>query len=127
MPVEVLGFAELPNVGDSLVQMENERAAKKLSEERQGELRQQRLVQPKKSRLEDMLSFVEGGQKAQLKLILRTDVQGSAEAIKKAIEEIESDKVSANFLAGRCRGDYRIRCPSRQLVRCHRSWIQCEG
>ena len=99
VPVEVLGFAELPNVGDSLVQMENERAAKKLSEERQGELRQQRLVQPKKSRLEDMLSFVEGGQKAQLKLILRTDVQGSAEAIKKAIEEIESDKVSANFLA----------------------------
>lgn len=98
VPVEVLGFAELPNVGDSLVQMENERAAKKLSEERQGELRQQRLVQPKKSRLEDMLSFVEGGQKAQLKLILRTDVQGSAEAIKKAIEEIESDKVSANFL-----------------------------
>jgi len=99
VPVEVLGFAELPNVGDSMVQMENERAAKKLSEERQGELRQQRLVQPKKSRLEDMLSFVEGGQKAQLKLILRTDVQGSAEAIKKAIEEIESDKVSANFLA----------------------------
>jgi translation initiation factor IF-2 len=99
VPVEVLGFAELPNVGDSLVQMENERAAKKLSEERQGELRQQRLVQPKKSRLEDMLSFVEGGQKAQLKLILRTDVQGSAEAIKKAIEEIESDKVSASFLA----------------------------
>ena len=99
VPVEVLGFAELPNVGDSLVQMENERAAKKLSEERQGELRQQRLVQPKKSRLEDMLSFVEGGQKAQLKLILRTDVQGSAEAIKKAIEEIDSDKVSANFLA----------------------------
>jgi len=99
VPVEVLGFAELPNVGDSLVQMENERAAKKLSEERQGELRQQRLVQPKKTRLEDMLSFVEGGQKAQLKLILRTDVQGSAEAIRKAIEEIDSDKVSANFLA----------------------------
>ncbi|MDB4537332.1 translation initiation factor IF-2 [Akkermansiaceae bacterium] len=99
VPVEVLGFAELPNVGDSLVQMETERAAKKLSEERQAELRTQRLVQPKKSRLEDMLSFVEGGQKAQLKLILRTDVQGSAEAIKKAIEEIESDKVSANFLA----------------------------
>ncbi len=99
MPVEVLGFSELPHVGDSLVQMENERAAKKLSDERQKERRQQRLVQPKKSRLEDMLAAVKGGQKAQLKIILRTDVQGSAEAIQKAINEIESEKVEAIFLA----------------------------
>ena len=48
-PVEVLGFAELPNVGDELVAMENERAAKKLSDERQLELRQSRLERPKKS------------------------------------------------------------------------------
>lgn len=97
-PVEVLGFAELPNVGDSLVGMENERAAKKLSEERIEERRKERLAQPKKSRLEDMLQTVEGGGKAQLKLILRSDVQGTAEAIKNAITEIESEKVEANFL-----------------------------
>ncbi|MGC6567485.1 MAG: translation initiation factor IF-2 [Akkermansiaceae bacterium] len=97
-PVEVLGFAELPNVGDSLVGMDNERAAKKLSEERLEEKRKERLVQPRKSRLEDMLQTVSGGGKTQLKLILRTDVQGTAEAIKNAISEIESDKVEANFL-----------------------------
>ena len=97
-PVEVLGFAELPNVGDSLVGMDSERAAKKLSEERLEEKRKQRLVQPRKSRLEDMLQTVSGGGKTQLKLILRTDVQGTAEAIKNAITEIESDKVEANFL-----------------------------
>ncbi len=97
-PVEVLGFTELPHVGDSLVQMDNERAAKKLAEERQLERRQERLVQPKKSRLEDMLATVQGDQKAQLKLILRTDVQGSAEAIQKAINEIESEKVECQFL-----------------------------
>lgn len=97
-PVEVLGFAELPHVGDSLVQMKNERAAKKLASERQEERRRDRLVQPKKSRLEDMMATVTGDQKAQLKIILRTDVQGSAEAIKNAIMEIKSDKVEANFL-----------------------------
>jgi translation initiation factor IF-2 len=97
-PVEVLGFAELPNVGDSLVGMDSERAAKKLSEERLEEKRKQRLVQPRKSRLEDMLQTVSGGGKTQLKLILRTDVQGTAEAIKNAITDIESDKVEANFL-----------------------------
>lgn len=98
MPVEVLGFAELPNVGDSLVGMENERAAKKLSEERTEERRKTRLVQPRKARLEDMLQTVSGGDKAKLKLILRTDVQGTAEAIKNAIMEIESDKVEAHFI-----------------------------
>ena len=98
MPVEVLGFAELPNVGDSLVGMESERAAKKLSEERMGDRRKERLAQPKKSRLEDMLQAVEGGGKSQLKLILRSDVQGTAEAIKNAIMEIDSDKVEAHFV-----------------------------
>jgi len=98
MPVEVLGFAELPNVGDSLVGMDSERAAKKLSAERLEERRKKRLVQPRKSRLEDMLKTVAGGGKSQLKLVLRTDVQGTAEAIKNAILEIESEKVEANFI-----------------------------
>ncbi len=97
-PVEVLGFAELPNVGDELVAMENERAAKKLSDERQLERRQQRLERPRKSRMEDMLALVEGGEKVELKLILKCDVQGSVEAICRAIGDVESDKVDVNFI-----------------------------
>lgn len=97
-PVEVLGFAELPNVGDELVAMENERAAKKLSDERQLELRQSRLERPKKSRMEDMLARVQGGQNVELKIILKCDVQGSVEAIRGAIGDVESDKVDVNFI-----------------------------
>ena len=98
VPVEVLGFAELPNVGDELVVMENERAAKKLSDERQLERRQERLERPQKSRMEDMLALVEGGQKVELKLVLKCDVQGSVGAIKGAIGDVESDKVDVNFI-----------------------------
>ena len=98
IPVEVLGFAELPNVGDELVVMENERAAKKLSDERQLERRQERLERPQKSRMEDMLALVEGGQKVELKLVLKCDVQGSVGAIKGAIGDVESDKVEVNFI-----------------------------
>ncbi|MEO1836583.1 MAG: translation initiation factor IF-2 [Akkermansiaceae bacterium] len=98
MPVEVLGFDELPNVGDELVAMENERAAKKLSDERQLERRQDRLVTPKKSRMEDMLKFVQGGQNAVLKLILKCDMQGSVGAICGAIGEVESSKVDVRFI-----------------------------
>lgn len=98
-PVEVLGFAELPNVGDELVVMENERAAKKLSEERQLERRNNRLVKPKKQRMEELLASVgDGPQKAQLKIILKTDVQGSVGAIRGAIADITSEKVEAVFV-----------------------------
>ena len=99
MPAEVSGFIETPNVGDELVEMENERAARKLSTERQEELRQQRLTAPKRSRMEDILAMMgEGNQKAVLKLYLKGDVQGSVEAIRKAIMDIDSDKVECEFI-----------------------------
>lgn len=99
MPVEVVGFEQIPNVGDQLVQMDSERAAKKLAEERQMTERKDRLTAPRKSRMEDIMSQMKaGGQKAQLKVILKCDVQGSVEAIKKAIGDIKSDKVETIFL-----------------------------
>ena len=97
-PVEVIGFAELPHVGDELVQMKNERAAKKLSEERLEEKRNVRLVRPKQSRMEDLLSMVEGDNTIQLKIILKGDVQGSVQAIENAINQIKSDKVEPRFI-----------------------------
>ena len=99
MPVEITGFSETPNVGDELVEMENERAAKKLGEERQEELRKQRLAQPRKARMEELLAMMgDGTQKAQLKILLKGDVQGSVEAIRKAVLDIQSDKVECVFL-----------------------------
>ncbi|MCU0794316.1 MAG: translation initiation factor IF-2 [Akkermansiaceae bacterium] len=98
-PVEVIGFEELPRVGDTLVEMDSERAAKKLATERQEELRADRLKMPQKSRMEDILAHAnDGGSKAVLRLVLKTDVQGSVEAIRNAILDIESDKVDVNFL-----------------------------
>lgn len=97
-PIEVLGFSEAPHVGDELVVMESERAAKKLAGERQGEGRRTRLERPKKSRMEDMLSFVETGEVTRLNIILRADVQGSVQAIQQAVSEIETDKVEVRFL-----------------------------
>lgn len=99
MPAEVSGFLETPNVGDELVEMDNERAARKLAEERQEEQRQQRLAAPRRSRMEDILAMMgDGNQKAVLKLYLKGDVQGSVEAIKKAILDIESEKVECQFI-----------------------------
>jgi len=98
-PVEVIGFEELPNVGDHLTEMKSEREAKTLAGERQESLRLERLKPQHRNRLEDLYAMVnEGGGKAQLKIILKGDVQGSVEAIRKAVLAIESDKVEASFV-----------------------------
>jgi translation initiation factor IF-2 len=98
-PVEVIGFEELPNVGDHLTEMKTEREAKSLASERQEELRLKRLKPQHRNRMEDLFSMVnDGGGKNQLKIILKCDVQGSVEAIKKAIEAIQSEKVDCQFI-----------------------------
>ncbi len=99
MPVEVVGFEELPNVGDHLTEMKTEREAKSLAGERQEAQRLTRLKPQHRNRMEDLYSMVrDGGGKAQLKLILKCDVQGSVEAIKKAVLAITSDKVESSFI-----------------------------
>jgi translation initiation factor IF-2 len=99
MPVEVIGFEELPNVGDHLTEMKSEREAKTLAAERQEKERLARLKPQHRNRMEDLYSMVrDGGGKAQLKLILKCDVQGSVEAIKKAVLAIESEKVECAFI-----------------------------
>ena len=99
MPVEVVGFEELPNVGDHLTEMKTEREAKSLAAERQEAQRLIRLKPQHRNRMQDLYSMVrDGAGKAQLKLILKCDVQGSVEAIKKAVLAITSDKVETSFI-----------------------------
>lgn len=97
-PVEVIGLSGIPNVGDELVEMENERHAKKLGEERQDELRQQKLQPDEKSALETLFGNIEDGKKTILKLIIKADVQGSLQAIEKSLMDIESDKIKLEII-----------------------------
>lgn len=98
VPVEVIGFSNLPNVGDELIEMENERDAKKLSEERISGQRAEKLAAPKRASLESLFANMKGEERKVLKLILKTDVQGSQEAIVSQLKLIKSDKVSVDFV-----------------------------
>ncbi|MCB1230447.1 MAG: translation initiation factor IF-2 [Verrucomicrobiae bacterium] len=97
-PVEVVGFSDVPNVGDELVQMDSERHAKKLSEERQEIARQAKLKPRERSALETLFANIEEGSKKTLKAILKADVQGSVEAIVGALKEIQSDKINLEVI-----------------------------
>jgi len=97
MPIEILGFSGVPKVGDELVVMDNERAVKKLSEERLEELRQEKLEKPAKARLQDIWADV-GSTKKTLKIVLKGDVQGSIQAIEGSLMEIKSEKIEIEIL-----------------------------
>ncbi len=98
MPAELIGFNDMPHVGDEVVVMDNERVVKKLSEERLEELRQKKLHVPRRSTLESLFATIAENNAKSLKLVIRTDVQGSVEAITKCLNEIKSDKISLDIL-----------------------------
>jgi translation initiation factor IF-2 len=96
-PVRVLGFTGLPNAGDELLEMESERSARTLGEERLMELRSQKLAMPQRATLESLFDTMGDGKK-QLQIILKCDVQGSAEAISAALNQIESKKINLEII-----------------------------
>ena len=98
MPVEIVGFSGLPNVGDEVVQMKSDRDAKRLSEERQEEQRRTKLAAPQRTRLEDLFASMDEGKRKTFRIVLKGDVQGSVEAIASALREIPSDKVDLDLI-----------------------------
>lgn len=97
-PVKVLGFTGLPNAGDELVAMDSERSARLLSEERLEALRTEKLAAPQRATLESLFATLAGEQKKTLRVVLKSDVQGSMEALRGALEDIPSDKVELNVI-----------------------------
>ncbi len=97
-PVKVLGLSGLPNAGDELVVMDNERAARALSEERLLEIRNSKLAAPQRATLENLFSNIAEGQKPTLRVVLKADVQGTLEALVSALKDIPQTKVTLDIL-----------------------------
>lgn len=98
MPCEVIGFSDMPHVGDEVVVMKNERDVKTLSEERLSDIRQKKLTVPRRSTLEHLFASIDDSNKKVLKVVLKCDVQGSVEAIAKCLTDIKSDKCNLDIL-----------------------------
>jgi translation initiation factor IF-2 len=96
-PVKVLGFTGLPNAGDELTVMESEKSVRTISEERLTDLRSQKLAMPQRATLESLFDSMGEGRKT-LQLILKCDVQGSAEALAASLGQIESKKIDLELI-----------------------------
>lgn len=104
-PVQILGLEEVPSPGDILNVVKNEREASKIVENRINERKAlaNTSVEAKKVSLEDFFATAQNNsevEKKVLKLIIRSDVQGSYEAIKTAVEQLGNSEVSVEVIAG---------------------------
>ena len=99
IPVEVLGLSEVPCAGD-LVNAVDERLAKQVADERKDKERNDRLKASSKVSLDDLFGKISEGQLKTLNLIIKSDVQGTLEAIKGTVEKISNEEVKISPIHG---------------------------
>jgi len=100
IPVQVLGLSGVPNAGDDFVVVADERLAKDVAQQRQHQRRETRLVKAAGNRMEDMVAQMGQGEGQQtLNLVVKADVQGSAEALRDSLTSISTDAIKINVIA----------------------------
>ena len=100
IPVEVLGFNEVPEAGDTLIVAEADKLTKQVAEERREKIKAAQLKNLSKVSLEDLFKKVEEGELKTLNIIVKADVQGSVEAVKQALEKLSNDEVRVKCIHG---------------------------
>ncbi|RTZ60790.1 MAG: translation initiation factor IF-2 [Gammaproteobacteria bacterium] len=96
-PVELLGFEELPEPGDILIVVSDEKTARLLAEQRKRQKEQEKL-KGTALKLEEIYEKIQKGELKELKIVLKADTIGSIEALKKALEELSTDKVKVSII-----------------------------
>lgn len=99
IPVEVIGLSGVPNAGDEVMVVPDERKAREIALFRQGKYREVKLARQHKSKLENLFSSMGSDENKQLNIVLKADVQGSVEALVNALEELSNDEVTVKVIA----------------------------
>jgi translation initiation factor IF-2 len=98
IPVQVLGLSGVPDAGDDFVSVADERLAKDVAQQRNQKRRESRLVK-QSTKLEDiMATMTQGGDQQTLNLVVKADVQGSAEALRDSLTKLTNELVKVNVI-----------------------------
>jgi len=122
IPVQVLGLSAVPNAGDEVIVVADERKARELAQLRQEKSRDQRLAVQQQARLEDVFSSVRDGQVPAVNIVLKADVQGSAEALREALTSLTADesdvkvKVISSGVGGINESDVNLAAASNAII-----------
>lgn len=98
VPVEIIGMSEVPGAGDDFHAVDDERMARELVEQRKHDQKMAASSPVGKVSLEDLFSQIKQGEMKDLNIIVKADVQGSAEAVKASLEKISNDEVRVRVI-----------------------------
>jgi translation initiation factor IF-2 len=99
-PIEVLGFDGVPEAGEYVRAVENDRRARQIAHEREQRLKQEQHARRsgRKRSLEDVFKEIQAGELKELNLLVKADVAGSAEALQDEIAKLPQDEVAVNII-----------------------------
>ena len=119
MPVVVLGLASPPNAGDDLLVVESERKAREVALYRQGKFRDVKLA-GQAPRAEDVFSQMGEDKAGVVSVLIKADVQGSAEALRESLDKLSTPEVQVRVLGSRLGGitvsDVQLAAASKALI-----------
>jgi translation initiation factor IF-2 len=98
IPVEILGLSDVPNAGDEVIVLADERKAREIANFRSGKFRDVKLAKQQAAKLENMFNQMEGGDVETLNLIIKSDVQGSHEALSTSLQKLSTDEVKVRII-----------------------------
>ncbi|HDF2329062.1 TPA: translation initiation factor IF-2 [Morganella morganii] len=98
IPVEILGLSNVPSAGDEATVVRDEKKAREVALYRQGKFRDVKLARQQKAKLENMFANMESGKVSELNIVLKTDVQGTCEAITDSLMKLSTDEVKVKII-----------------------------
>ncbi len=99
-PVEVIGFNDVPDAGDQISAVDDERLSRQVAEERKDKLRAALVKTQTKTTLDDLFNQISAGEIKDLNVIIKADVQGSVEAVRQSLEKLSNDEVRVRCIHG---------------------------
>jgi translation initiation factor IF-2 len=100
MPVEILGLGGVPDAGDVFVALQDDAKARQVAEHRRSKQRESEMAKTAKVSLDDLYQQIQSGNVRELKVVVKTDVQGSLEAVSDALRRLSTDDVRLNVIHG---------------------------
>ena len=97
-PVEVIGLPEVPDAGETFYEVENEKVAKHLIEKRKRKQREEMLRGSAPVTLDNLFNQIEEGKLKDLNIIIKADLQGSAQALKASLEKIRNEEARVRII-----------------------------
>ena len=100
MPVVILGLSEVPNAGDLIYAVDDEKTARTLGERNRAIIRAEHMRSDQKISLDDLFERIKLGEIKDLNIIIKGDVRGSIEALKQSLEKLDTEEVKTNIIHG---------------------------